>query len=677
MTPPARPRRRELAREWLRAVYPTAYVPLSPAEIEEFLLGLVDVIADAVQADPFTVDPVAVVGERLVKAHFNGPDTLQRTVEVLGRTLLFTPELEDVPQLPEKVVAILGSLSTSFAIAMRLDAFDQQEEIKRALMAAKTRAERVARVSESRFREVFSTAAFGIAITDLRGVCVQANDALGEMLGVPHEELPGRRLVEVFHPDDREALAGGYRAVGAGRVDRFREQRRLLGGDGDPVWVHLAVSLLRDADGAPAYHVTMAEDVTELHLLQKNLDHQLLHDRLTGLSNRQHFVTRLEAMHRSAAGGITLYHLDLDAFNVVNNGMGHAKGDELLREVARRLKTVFSDERAVVARIDGDEFAVVVANRPDTPKVPQMVERITAALAAPMSCGAALSTGIGVVDRPAQGWPAEELLRAANATLRRAKAKGKGQWQTYDRPQDTTSRSWLALAARMPGALRDSELEVEFRPVLDLASRTPLGRLARFRWDDLDHRDCVKMAETNGLSLKLGQWALREAAEAAALWSAGTLHFELSPMQSRDEDLVATVKRVLDETGLPGANLRLYLDTRAMLDEDGDNAEVLREMGIALALSGFNGGQAELSLLGELPVDALVLAPSVVDRLAGEEESLPHRAIGQMIETIRAAGYAVCVPDVPTPHLADWWAAKGADAAFGPFTGPPSPGYEL
>ncbi|MFI9813697.1 diguanylate cyclase domain-containing protein [Saccharothrix variisporea] len=677
MTPPARPRREELAREWMRAVYPTAYVPLSPAEIERFLRGLVDVIADAVQADPFTVEPVAVVGERLVKAHFNGPDTLQRTVEVLGRTLLFTPELEDVPQLPEKVVAILGSLSTSFAIAMRLDAFDQQEEIKRALMAAKTRAERVAKVSESRFREVFTTAAFGIAITDLRGVCVQANQALAEMLGTPHAELPGRKLIEVFHPDDREALAGKYRAVGAGRVDRFREQRRLVGGDGDPVWVHLAVSLLRDADGAPAYHVTMAEDVTELHLLQKNLDYQLLHDSLTGLSNRQHFATRLEAMHKSAPDGITLYHLDLDAFSVVNNGLDHQAGDDLLREVARRLKNTFSGEQAVVARIGGDEFAVVVANRPETPKVPQVVERITAALEAPMPSGAALSAGIGVVDRPAASWPVDELLRAANATLRRAKAKGKGQWQTYDRPEDTRSRTWLGRAARMPGALRDSELEVEFRPVVDLASRTAVGQVARLRWDDLEHRECVEMAEANGLSLKLGQWALREAAEAASVWSAGALHVELSPMQSRDEDLVATVKRVLDETGLPGASLRLYLDTRAMLDEPGDNAEVLREMGIALALSGFNGGQAELSLLGELPVDALVLAPSVVRRLAVEEESLPHQAIGLMISTIRASGYAVYVPDVPTPELAEWWGKREADAAFGPFTGEPLPGYEL
>ncbi|WP_309112998.1 diguanylate cyclase domain-containing protein [Saccharothrix sp.] len=677
MTPPRSPQREELAREWMRAVYPTAYVPLSPAEIERFLRELVDVIADAVQADPFTVEPVAAVGERLVKAHFNGPDTLQRTVEVLGRTLLFTPELEDVPQLPEKVVAILGSLSTSFAIAMRLDAFDQQEEIKRALMAAKTRAERAAKVNESRFREVFTTAAFGIAITDLRGVCVQANAALGEMIGVPHEDLPGRKLIGVFHPDDREALAGMYRAVGAGRVDRFREQRRLLGEDGDPVWVHLAVSLLRDADGAPAYHVTMAEDVTELHLLQKNLDHQLLHDSLTGLSNRQRFATRLEAMHKSAPDGITLYHLDLDAFSVVNNGLGHPAGDDLLREVARRLNNVFSGEQALVARIGGDEFAIVVANRPETPKVPQMVERINAALEIPLPNGTALSAGIGVVDRPSPGWATSELLRAANATLRRAKAKGKGQWQTYDRPKDTASRSWLARAARMPGALRDTELEVEFRPIVDLTTRAPVGQLARLRWDDLEHRDCVKMAEANGLSLKLGQWALQEAAEPAATWSAGTLHFELSPMQSRDEDLVATVKRVLDETGLPGASLCLHLDTRAMLDEDGDNAEVLREMGISLALSGFNGGQAELSLLGELPVDALVLAPSVVSRLAVEEESLPHKAIGLMVRTIRASGYTVYVPDVPTTALANWWAETGADAAFGPFSGPPLPGYDL
>lgn len=661
----------------MRAVYPTAYVALSPAEIERFLLELVDVLADAVQAEPFTAEPVAVVGERLVRAHFTGPETLRRTVDVLGRALLFTPELRDVPELAEKVVTILGAVSASYASAMRLDAFDRQEEVKWALMAAKQRVERVLRVSEARFREVFGTSGFGIAITDLSGVCVEVNEALGEMLGIPHGELTGRRLIELFHPSDAEVLSAAYRAAGVGRVDRFREQRRLVRGDGEPVWVRLAVSLLRDADGRPAYHVTMAEDVTELHLLQKNLDFQLLHDSLTGLSNRQHFVTRLEAMHGRSRTGITLYHLDLDAFSVVNNGLGHVVGDQLLREVARRLEGVVAQEKALVARIGGDEFAIVVDGSPTTPKVPDMVERINDALAEPLECGAALSASIGVVDRPPADWDVDELLRAANATLHRAKANGKRQWLPYDRYEDTRSRTRLARAARMPGALAGGELEVEYLPVLELVSGKGLGQVARLRWDESGHDECVELAEANGLSLALGQWALREAAEAAAGWSAGTLHVELSPMQSRDEDLVGTVKRILDETGLPGTGLRIFLDTRSMLADGGDNAQVLRDNGIAVGLARFNGGQAELSLLGELSVDAMVLAPSVVRRLAEQRESLPHKAIGQMVAAIREAGVAVFVPDVPTAELADWWRNVGVDGAFGGFTGPAVPGYEL
>ncbi|WP_433269919.1 diguanylate cyclase domain-containing protein [Actinosynnema sp. CS-041913] len=533
------------------------------------------------------------------------------------------------------------------------------------------------KVSEGRFRELFSAAGFGIVITDLQGVCVEANEALGEMLGLPHDELAGRRLIELFHPADAEMLSAAYRAAGAGRVDRFRDQRRLVRGDGEPVWVHLAVSLLRDEDGTPAYHVTMTEDVTELHLLQKNLDFQLLHDSLTGLSNRQHFVTRLEAMHGASRGGITLYHLDLDAFSVVNNGLGHAVGDQVLRSVARRLEGVVSPEDALVARIGGDEFAIVVATSPTTPKVPDMVERINDVLAAPLECGAALSASIGVVDQPAADWGADELLRAANATLHRAKANGKRQWLPYDRHEDTRSRTRLARAARMPGALAGGELEVEYLPVVDLVSGKPSGHVARLRWDELGHDECVDLAEANGLSLTMGQWALREAAEAAASWSGGTLHVELSPMQSRDEDLVGTVKRALEETGLAGTGLRLFLDTRSMLTADGDNAQVLRDNGIAVGLARFNGGQAELSLLGELSVDAMVLAPSVVRRLAEQRESLPHKAIGQMVAAIRESGVAVFVPDIPTDDLAGWWRNVGVDGAFGAFTGPAVPGYEL
>ncbi|WP_367131117.1 putative bifunctional diguanylate cyclase/phosphodiesterase [Saccharothrix sp. HUAS TT1] len=678
MSPRARTRRQDIARSWLRAVYPTAYVPMSPAEIEEFLLGLVDVIADAVQADPFTVDPVGVVGDRLVQAHFTGPETLRRTVDVLGHALLFTPELQDVPRLAEKVVAILGSLGAGFATAMRLDALDRQEEVNRALLAAEVRAERVLQVSEARFREVFDSSALGIAITDLRGECVEVNAALAAMVGRDRAELVGTPLIGLFDPADAGALADAYREVGEGGRERVREQRRLLREDGEPVWAHLAVSLLRDADGAPACHVTMVEDVSELHLLQKNLDFQLLHDSLTGLSNRQRFATRLEALLGASRDGVTLYHLGLDAFSVVNNGLGHAVGDRLLTEVGHRLEAVVADEVALVARMGGDEFAVVVDNSPTTPTVPAMVDRINEALGRPMDGGVAASASIGVVDRPPAGWGAAEVLRAADATLRRAKASGKRQWLPHDRHADQRFRDRQARAARMPGALADHELEVEHQPVLDLADGRVLGHVARLRWDDAGHDECLQLAEETGLSLALGQWALREAAGDAGAPGFGPLHFELSPMQSRDEDLVRRVKRTLEETGLPASRLRLFLDTRSMLEGVGeDNAQVLRDNGIATGLTRFNGGQAELALLADLRVDALVLDPSVVRRLAERPESFLHEAVARMVGLIRLSGVSVLVPGIATEEQAAWWARVEVDAAFGDHLAPAVPGYEL
>lgn len=678
-SPPVRTRRQEIARTWMRAVYPTAYVPMSPTEIELYLLDLVDVIADAIQAEPFSVDPVEVVGDRLVEAHFTGPETLRRTVDVLGHALLFTPELQNVPQLAEKVVAILGSVSTSFATSMRLDAFDQQEEVKRALLEANRRTERVLKASEAQFSEVFDTSAFGIAITNLRGECVRANGALAEMTGLDRAALAGLRLIELFDPADVEAMVATYRAVGEGRVERVREQRRLLRDDGEPVWVHLAVSLLRDEDGAPAYHVTMVEDISELHLLQKNLDFQLLHDSLTGLSNRQRFITRLESLHSASRHGITLYCLDLDAFSVVNNGLGHAVGDRLLTEVGRRLEALVADEQALVARVGGDEFAVLIDNSPGTPTVPEMVERISAAVEQPMDDGVALTASIGVVDRPPAGSDAADVLRAAGATLQRAKAKGKRQWLPYDRHADQAFRERQSRAARMPGAVAGGEVEVEYQPVLDLAGRQLLGHIARLRWDELGHDDCLDLAEATGVSLALGQWALHEAAgDAASSDSLGLLYFELSPMQSRDEDLVRTVKRTLDDTGLPASRLRIFLDTRAMLDGDGeDNAQVLRDNGIAVGLTRFNGGQAELSLLGELPVDSLVLDLPVVRRLAEQPEAFLHDAMSRMVGLIRSSGVSVVVPDLSTADREAWWARVGVDAAFGDHLAPPRPVYDL
>ncbi|SDH36400.1 PAS domain S-box-containing protein/diguanylate cyclase (GGDEF) domain-containing protein [Lentzea fradiae] len=632
MTPP------ELATRWMHALTSTAYIPLSHAEIQQEL-------RDALAQLPSSPESVA---NRLVSLHATGPDSLRVTIEVLAPTF----------ELP-----ILARLSSAYAHAMRLDAFDQQEQIKVAIVRAKQRVERTLKVSQARFREVFDSAALGIVITDLSGRCVEANDALARIVGLSRgADLHDRDLRELYHPDDSERLDAAYRRVGAGLVNGFRDQRKLVRADGEPVWVHLVVSVLRDADGEPAHHVTMVEDMSELHLLQRSLDHQLLHDSLTGLSNRQHFVTQVE--RRLDGTPITLYHLGLDAFSVVNNGLGHDTGDKLLKIVANRLGELAERKRAVLARIGGDEFALMTTS--DT--VTSTVEEIQQALGEATFVddhGIALSASIGVVDRPPSFATAAELMRCANTALRQAKARGKRQWALHDPHDDARRRGRYALAASMPGAWEHGELKIVYAPIHLLETREVLGAVARLHWDDLSHNDTMALADSTGLSLPIGRWLLREACAQAARWveefgaKAPSLHIALGALQSRDEDLVADVKRALDESGLPPERLRIALDVSSVLAGD-DNAVVLHDNGIVTALDGFRGGHDELAVLAEVPVRTVITrAPA-----PGRETPL-HQAMRGLITTVHGFGVRFAADEVHTCAEADDWHAAGADGVIG------------
>jgi diguanylate cyclase (GGDEF)-like protein/PAS domain S-box-containing protein len=628
----------ELARRWMNALTSTAYIPLSHAEIEQVLL-------DSLMELPASPESI---GNRLVSLHATGPDSLRATIEVLSPTF----------ELP-----VLARLSSAYAQAMRIDAFDQQEQIKVAIVRAKQRVERTLKVSQARFREVFDSTALGIAITDLTGRCVEANDALAGIVGLESgAELAERDLRDFYHPDDLAVLGASYRRVSEGRADGFRDQRKLIRVDGEPVWVHLVVSVLRDADGEPTHHVTMVEDISELHLLQRSLDHQLLHDSLTGLSNRQHFTSRVERRPDGAA--ITLYHLGLDAFSVVNNGLGHDTGDKLLKIVANRLGKLAGEKHAVVARIGGDEFALMTTDDNVTSTIEEIQEALGEATFVD-DHGIALSASIGVVDRPPAFATAAELMRCANAALRQAKARGKRQWALHDPHDDARRRGRYALAASMPGAWEHGEIKIVYVPVHDLETREILGAVARLHWDDLSHHDTMALADSTGLSLPIGRWLLREACAQAARWvrefgdGAPTLHVALGALQSRDEDLVADVKRTLDETGLPPERLRIALDISSVLAGD-DNALVLHDSGIVTALDGFRGGHDELAVLTEVPVRTVITrAP------APSQDSPLHQAMRGLVATVHGFGVRFAADEVHTLAEADDWHAAGADGVIG------------
>lgn len=252
----------------------------------------------------------------------------------------------------------------------------------------------------------------------------------------------------------------------------------------------LTVSVLHDATQEPRCLVTMVADLTEVHLLHGWLNHQTLPDLQTGLPNRQYFVSHLEevlgCLEPSAV--LTLLYLDLDGFSVINDGLGHRYGDQVLSMVARRLESVVADQQAIVARIGADEYAILIQPGNSIPEVSQLAETINTELAEAIyhdDIGVAVTARIGVVQRQAGGMEPGELMRAASATLRRLRGSGR-QWALFDTDSDAADRAELRLAAGMPGALETGELQVQYRPVAALADGRLAGIEALLTWHHLE-----------------------------------------------------------------------------------------------------------------------------------------------------------------------------------------------
>lgn len=697
--PPPKPERAELARVWAKALISTTYVPTSRPDIERLLRNLVDDLVGSlvggVADQGFSPDAAREVGVRLVAAHFTSEQSLSRTMELLGQALPALPELQGVDRFTGKVISMLAAVAAGFATALRMRTLDQQEQVKRALLLACQDAERGLRVSEAKFREVFTSSAVGIAISDLDGALVQTNQALGEILGDPGAELAGRSVYELLHPGDVGPLRRAYQELVAGTRTRFRllQRFRLIGKDGEPAWTYLAVSLLHDADGTPTHQVTIVEDVTELHLLGDRLRHQSLHDALTGLPNQQFFVTSLE---RALGGGdrVTVYTIDLDSFAVINDAFGRHIGDRLLRRVAERLQSVVVGEEATVARFGADRFAILIVNSPTTPDVATLAARINSELAEPMYLdgpGTAVSCGIGVAVHEGGGnEPPEELLRSAEAALHEVKRSSKRQWGLFDPHRDGRHRARCRLAAAMPGAWESGEIGLDYQPMARLSDGSVVAVQALLRWDHpqrgpLSHQECLELAVLTGLALPLGQWMLHHAAEQFASWrvvgpkvagSGPLLHIDLTSQHAHDPDLVTTVGSALDRAALAASCLRLGMPASALSTEQGEAAEnlqILTDLGVAIAMLGCSGAGA-VAHLEDLPVGAVELAPQIVQRVAVRGcGSAVARSVPSLVEQLHDGGVTVMVRGLDTRDQAEWWRSAGADVGQGAFFAPPGP----
>ena len=366
---------------------------------------------------------------------------------------------------------------------------------------------------------------------------------------------------------------------------------------------------------------------------QAELEHLAMHDPLTGLANRARFGTvlaeRLDA-HRNAS----VLLVDIDDFKMVNDTMGHAVGDQLLFEVAQRLRH-HSAVSHLPSRLGGDEFAVLL-DVEDPVEAEEAAARILAALAVPFRVGEhqlLANASIGVALAGA-GDSADEVLRNADIAMYAAKAAGKASWARFEPRMRNEVVNHARLGSELHNAIIRHELYLAYQPVFDIVTGGMSGAEALVRWrhpvrGNVSPADFIPVAERSGLIVPLGSWVLREACEQLAEWHAEygpaairSINVNVAARQLRDSGFVDEVAVVLSDTGLIPANLVLEVTESSVLDgrQVRETLQSLHELGVRLALDDFGTGQSSLSLLRAFPVDVLKLDKSFVDGICDGED---------------------------------------------------------
>ena len=509
------------------------------------------------------------------------------------------------------VEAALRALATQVALA--LDSIALTEEVHR-------------RRSEARFGSLVQHSSDLITVLGPDGEIAYQSPSVERVLGYTPEQVTGRRFEELVEAGDRGRLA---RLITSGAADDTNNAQAiecvLIHRDGGTRQFEILMTNLLDDEHVGGI-VLNSRDVSERKAFEEQLAHQAFHDGVTGLANRALFTERVRhalARSRREERGLAVIFLDLDDFKTINDSLGHAAGDEVLQEVARRLdQSIRGADTA--ARFGGDEFAVLLEDVAHSQEAADAAERILDALALPFVAGhkeLALRGSLGIsVAEHATPADAEEMIRDADAAMYIAKRDGKGGYRLFEPAMHEGVLARLELRTDLQRAIATEQLELHYQPVVRLEDGAVSGVEALLRWRHPEHgmvspERFIPIAEETGLIVPIGRWVLREGCHHArrVLGSidpatSPSISINLSLKQIQHSDIVADVRDALTESGLPAGCLTLEI-TETVLMADTDLAvqrlRELKELGVRLALDDFGTGYSSLSYLSRFPVDIL------------------------------------------------------------------------
>lgn len=530
-----------------------------------------------------------------------------------------------------------------------------------------TAAELEAEQNQKRFHSAFTHASIGMAIVSSEGAVLQANQALCALLGYDQSQVLRRAFRDLLQPGDAALLDRHVAGVTERREDTFSIELRCLCADKSETWVSLHCARFDEHASSDAGLIFQLHDITSRRRAEGELRHIAYHDTLTDLANRNCFQERLSvAVERSRLDrrfNFAVMYLDLDRFKLVNDGLGHPAGDELLKEAARRLVACVRP-KDLVARLGGDEFAILLEEPQHPTDVMALGERLLEMLKEPVCINGTEVrplASIGVTFSDLGYREPDEMLRDADLAMYQAKAEGKGRMALFDASLHEQLGHKLQLEADLRHAIEHRQLTLAFQPLFDLEPYRLNGFEALARWvhpvrGSISPGVFIALAEEIGCIDALTTWAIDEAVRQLAAWRRDAphlkdlvMHVNVSGKDLSRQQLVPHVREVLKRHQLPARLLTLEL-TESTLMEHRELAmhslAELRALGVKLSIDDFGTGYSSLAYLSTLPFDCLKIDRSfvigmhkspqnveIVRTIVSLGSSLNKRVIAEGIET--------------------------------------------
>jgi diguanylate cyclase (GGDEF)-like protein/PAS domain S-box-containing protein len=547
---------------------------------------------------------------------------------------------------------------------------------------------------DSYLHRTFEDAPIGIALIsvdpDSEGRFLKVNRALCELTGYSPEELHQTEFGALLHPGDRFSDTAAMIRLNRGEVDGFQLEQRLLHVERHAVWVSLSASLVRDEAGDPLYCIRQMQDIEERKRYEGKLGYLVEHDPLTGLLNRRGFVRELEHQiayaRRYGKGGAVLF-LDIDDFKYVNDTLGHAKGDEVISEVARIVHERLR-ETDVFARLGGDEFAVLLPNA-----LVSEAETVAASLleAVRGSCGASLGAGQGVTVsvgvtsfyEPSTELTPDDVVVDADVAMYSAKERGKDRVAVASTITKERMKSRITWAERVRRAVQDGSFALFCQPIVDLASDRIsqwelLLRLPGDGGELILPAQFLYTAERSGLIMEIDRWVVTRAIQLiAGHRDAGRelrLEVNLSGRSVGDSELLDLIERELETTAIdPGCLVLELTETAAIanIDRACGFATRLRALGCGFALDDFGAGFGSFYYIKHIPFDFVKVDGEFIRNLpASNTDQMILDSIVQMSKGLGKHTIAEFVGDAETVQVLK---AHGVDYAQGYHLGRPRP----